>query len=40
MNAAQELADLRLRDPDNQSHRLGDFWKDKKTVLVFVRHYG
>jgi hypothetical protein len=40
MNAAQELADMILVDPDRLPHRLGDFWKSKPAVLVFVRHYG
>ena len=34
------LADIRLPDPDGETHRLGDLWAEAPAVLVFLRHYG
>jgi hypothetical protein len=34
------LADLKLPDPDGAMHRLGDTWRDRPIVLVFLRHFG
>jgi len=35
-----ELATLIVQDVNGADMRLGDLWRDKPAVLVFVRHYG
>jgi hypothetical protein len=35
-----ELADLAVKDVEGQDVRLGDLWRDRPAVLVFLRHYG
>lgn len=40
MRDASVLADLVLPDPDGAPVRLGDFWKTRPVLLVFIRHYG
>lgn len=35
-----KLAAVELLDPDEQPHRLGDYWMDHPVVLVFLRHFG
>jgi hypothetical protein len=37
---ADELADIELEDYEGRSSRLGDYWRDRPAVLVFLRHYG
>ena len=37
---ADELADVVLEDADGGQVRLGDLWRDRPAVLVFLRHYG
>jgi hypothetical protein len=39
MNLAA-LADLELTDVSGTEHRLGDYWDDRRVVLVFLRHFG
>jgi hypothetical protein len=34
------LADVSLEDADGNAHRLGDYWRDRKVALVFLRHFG
>jgi hypothetical protein len=34
------LADEVLIDPDGVEHRLGDLWRDRPHVLLFLRHFG
>jgi hypothetical protein len=34
------LAELKLPDADGAMHRLGDAWRDRPIVLVFLRHFG
>jgi hypothetical protein len=34
------LADIKLPDADGAMHRLGDTWRDRPIVLVFLRHFG
>ena len=36
----EKLADVKLADPQGVQHRLGDYWQDQPTVLVFLRHFG
>jgi len=35
-----ELGDVLVKDADGRDVRLGDAWRDKPAVVVFVRHYG
>jgi hypothetical protein len=35
-----ELADVVVKDANGGDLRLGDLWRDKPAVVVFVRHYG
>ena len=37
---ADELADMVLPDHEGNDVRLGDLWKDRPAVLVWLRHYG
>jgi hypothetical protein len=37
---ASELARMRVLDPDGREVRLGDLWRDRPVVLVFIRHFG
>lgn len=34
------LADICLPDVDGESHRLGDYWAERRVALVFLRHFG
>jgi prostamide/prostaglandin F2alpha synthase len=34
------LAPISLPDVDGRDVRLGDLWKRRPAVLVFLRHYG
>ncbi len=36
----QELGKLTVLDQTQQAIPLGSLWKNQKTVLVFVRHFG
>jgi hypothetical protein len=37
---ADELAELVLRDHTGADVRLGDLWRERPALLVFLRHYG
>ncbi len=37
---AKKLGGLDVLDADGSTVRLGDFWKDRPVVLVFIRHFG
>ena len=37
---AQVLADVSLRDSTGETRRLGDYWAEQPTVVVFLRHFG
>jgi hypothetical protein len=37
---ASELAGMGVLDPDGREVRLGDLWRDRPIVLVFIRHFG
>jgi hypothetical protein len=42
-NAAMDavtLGTLSLPGTDGGNHRLGDLWRDRPLVLVFLRHFG
>jgi hypothetical protein len=34
------LADCVVKDVEGRDVRLGETWRDRPAVLVFVRHYG
>lgn len=34
------LANAQVLDLDGNAHRVGDFWKDRPALLLFVRHFG
>jgi hypothetical protein len=34
------LQDLRLPDSEGRERRLGDFFAERRAVLVFLRHFG
>jgi len=40
MNTPQKLAPIELEDDRGQRQRLGDLWREKPVVLVFIRHFG
>jgi hypothetical protein len=40
MRLSTRLAPLSLADPDGGHTRLGDLWRERPVVLVFVRHFG
>jgi hypothetical protein len=35
-----ELGDVVVMDTQGRDVRLGDVWRDRPAVVVFVRHYG
>jgi hypothetical protein len=35
-----ELGEANVKDLEGRDVRLGDLWRDRPVVLVFVRHYG
>jgi hypothetical protein len=37
---ADHLADLHVEDVDGNEVRLGDLWRERPAVLVWLRHYG
>ena len=37
---ADELGELTLVDLDGNDVRLGDVWRERPVVLVWLRHYG
>ena len=40
MKTAMDLADVIVKDTEGRDVRLGDAWRDRPAVVVFVRHYG
>jgi hypothetical protein len=39
-NNLDSIADFVLPDSYGKETRLGDLWRDKPTVVVWLRHYG
>jgi hypothetical protein len=37
---ADALADITLRDHEDNPVRLGDLWSERPVALVWLRHYG
>ncbi|HEX2296720.1 MAG TPA: hypothetical protein VHN37_15615 [Actinomycetota bacterium] len=40
MKTAALLEDVVLPDSNERDVRLGDLWRDRPAVLVWLRHYG
>ena len=40
MGIAEELGPIVALDADGREVRLGDLWRERPVVLVFVRHFG
>jgi hypothetical protein len=34
------LSSLELADPEGATRRLGDYWRERRVALVFLRHFG
>ena len=37
---AKALADVVLEDHQRREVRIGDLWRERPVVLIFLRHYG
>ena len=37
---ARDLAEVKLLDGEGREVQLGDYWRERPAVLVFLRHYG
>jgi len=35
-----ELAQIVVKDAEDRPVKLGDLWRDRPAVLVFLRHFG
>jgi hypothetical protein len=40
MADVRAIADTRLPDSFGEEQRVGDLWRDRPAVLVWLRHYG
>ena len=40
MGIAWRLAPIEFADPDGVRLRLGELWRERPVVLVFLRHFG
>jgi hypothetical protein len=40
MRRATKLGACEVLDPEGRSVRLGEAWRDRPVVLVFIRHFG
>jgi len=40
MSVARRLQDMQLEDAGGGRVRLGELWRERPVVLVFVRHFG
>ena len=40
MERVEELGEMSLRDADGREVHLGDLWRERPAVLVWIRHYG
>lgn len=37
---AERLRDVTVQDTDGRPVRLGDQWRERPAVLLFIRHFG
>jgi len=40
MRLSDKLSGLELSQWNGEPARLGEFWRDRPVVLVFIRHFG
>lgn len=40
MRLSTRLSDIVLEDWEGRPQRLGDLWRERTVVLVFIRHFG
>jgi hypothetical protein len=40
MRAPDELAAATVVDTDGKSHAMGDLWRERPALLLWVRHFG
>jgi len=40
MEQVEALGALQLADADGQTVRLGELWKERPAVIIWLRHYG
>lgn len=40
MGIARRLAPIELEDADGVRRRIGELWRERPVVLVFLRHFG
>lgn len=40
MSTVEKLSNIELSDWQGVPVRLGDLWKERPVVLVFIRHFG
>ena len=40
MERIEELGAITLKDAGDREVQLGDLWRDRPAVLVWIRHYG
>jgi hypothetical protein len=40
MRKATRLGSCQVLDPEGRPFRLGDAWRGRPVVLVFIRHFG
>jgi hypothetical protein len=40
MSTAEQLGTIRVLDTNGKEVKLGDLWRERPAVLVFVRHFG
>ncbi len=39
-HVTDELANVHVADLDGRQQRVGDLWKERPALLLFVRHFG
>lgn len=40
MQVTDELATTEVLDLEGQPHPLGELWRERPAVLIYLRHYG
>jgi hypothetical protein len=39
-SVAERLDSIEVRDPERRTVRLGELWRERPVVLIFIRHFG